>query len=182
MRMTWWMLAPIVACKGDDAAKSTPIPAPGTGSAPVADAAAVARGNIEVRGVALPEVVRGLEPLEDAQRPTLVATKSGIVVEGKAVVAIQEGVIDPSEKEGGAMGMKIPKLSHLLGKIPRADSFSAAGEKAGKALAEIAQRRNTKETSVVLMADPTTPAQRVVEVLAEVRARYPDVQFSTGFE
>ena len=119
------LLIALIACKGNDAPK----PTPATGSAP-ADAAQVARPNVEARGVDLPEVARGLEPIANATLPTLVVTKTAVIVEGMSVVAIEAGRIDPSDKEGGTFGIKIPKLSHMLGKIPSAPSLQLAIDKA----------------------------------------------------
>jgi len=48
---------------------------------------------------------------------TLVITKTGIVVEGKAIVAVRNGDVDASQKEGGAEGRKIPRLSSFLGNL-----------------------------------------------------------------
>jgi hypothetical protein len=49
--------------------------------------------------------------------PVLIATKTGIVLEGAAIVSITNGDIDPADKEGGSLGMKISKLSVALGAL-----------------------------------------------------------------
>jgi biopolymer transport protein ExbD len=64
-------------------------------------------------GVDLAVSSRALERVPDGW-PTIVATKTGIVVEGKAIVAIANGDVDPAEKEGGALGIKIPRLTQFI--------------------------------------------------------------------
>lgn len=46
--------------------------------------------------------------------PVIVATKTGVVVEGKAIVAIANGDVEPAEKEGGVLGLKIPRLEQFV--------------------------------------------------------------------
>ena len=48
---------------------------------------------------------------------TLVITPTGIVVEGKSIVSVNNGDVDPSEKEGGSLGIKIPRLSNFLASL-----------------------------------------------------------------
>src|SRR5215470_17731466 len=64
-------------------------------------------------GLDLAVSTRALERVPDG-RPTIVATKTGIVVEGKAIVSIANGDVDPAEKEGGALGIKIPRLAQFM--------------------------------------------------------------------
>src|SRR5689334_15431557 len=45
---------------------------------------------------------------------TLIISKSGITVEGKDILAISNGQVDPAEKEGGFHGIKIPRLTNYL--------------------------------------------------------------------
>lgn len=46
--------------------------------------------------------------------PMVVATPRGIVIEGLAIVAIANGAVDPSELEGGAMGMTVPRIREYM--------------------------------------------------------------------
>ena len=57
-----------------------------------------------------PTVTRGLDKLPDGW-PAIVVTKTGIVFEGKAIVSVTDGDVAPDDKEGGALGMKISRLS-----------------------------------------------------------------------
>jgi biopolymer transport protein ExbD len=58
----------------------------------------------------------GLEKLDPAG-PVLTATTTGITVEGKAIVAVKDGSVDPAELEGGALGVEIPRVSKFLTEI-----------------------------------------------------------------
>jgi biopolymer transport protein ExbD len=68
------------------------------------------------------------EPLpKDAA--TLIISQTGIVfVDAKksvSIVAVRDGDIDASEKEGGALGLKIPKLTNFLSNYHRASAAQA---------------------------------------------------------
>ena len=67
-----------------------------------------------VAGIDLP-VVAAAAPI-DVQRPLLVAM-TGIRFEGQTIVPLQDGVVDPSEKEGGLRGMKLPRLTNFLAQV-----------------------------------------------------------------
>jgi biopolymer transport protein ExbD len=56
------------------------------------------------------------EPMPEA-RSTVVITQTGIVVEGKTIAAVRDGDVDASEKEGGALGVKIPALTNFLSNL-----------------------------------------------------------------
>jgi len=46
--------------------------------------------------------------------PLLAATPQGITLDGKPVIALRDGTIDPADLEGGAGGRKISKLTAQL--------------------------------------------------------------------
>src|SRR3954466_4051199 len=62
--------------------------------------------------VSLPKTESSDEMTEGAS--TLIITPTGIVVEGKAIVSVRDGDVDPAEKEGGSLGVKIPRLTNFL--------------------------------------------------------------------
>jgi len=64
-------------------------------------------------GVDLAVSPRALERIPDG-RPTIVATKTGIVVEGKAIASIANGDVDPADKQGGVLGLKITRLADFM--------------------------------------------------------------------
>ena len=97
---------------------------------------------MDKRTIAAPTVADlGLVELDTAVS-SLVITKTGIVVEGRAIVAVADGDVDPAEKEGGALGIMVPRLRDFT-----------------KALvAEQAKRPGASpEPVLAVIADPSTP-------------------------
>ena len=74
------------------------------------------------------------EPLPEGAS-TLIITQTGIVVEGKGIVPVRDGDIDASEKEGGALGLKIPKLTNYLANLRLAEAQLAV--KQGRKLPDV---------------------------------------------
>jgi biopolymer transport protein ExbD len=58
------------------------------------------------------------QPLTDPVS-TLIITPSAVLVEGVEIVAVTNGDVDASQKEGGADGRKITKLTEYLGNLRR---------------------------------------------------------------
>jgi len=69
--------------------------------------------------VNFPKVSGAAPLLSTFPGPVLVATPSGIVVEGKSIVSLVGSEVDPSEKDGGALGLKISRLTDFLGQLPK---------------------------------------------------------------
>jgi len=103
--------------------------------------------DVAARTVSLPPIQSDEELPEDST--TLIITKNGIVVEGQAIASITNGQVDPAAKEGGALGVKISKLTEFLTRL-HAKQIAKAKEK----LAEI-----------MIIADRTTPYRLLVEVM-----------------
>src|SRR5262245_21325032 len=106
MRMTLAVVAALAACSGDKRpADPTPAPAPAKDAAPA-----------QLAGIEVPVVsAQGLVPLADAPALTIAATRAAIIVDGAEVVTLKDAAVDPSELEGGAHGLTIPRLAALLG-------------------------------------------------------------------
>ena len=49
-----------------------------------------------------------------AASPLVIATPTSLSVDHAPIIPLRDGVVDASEKEGGALGMKIPKLTFRL--------------------------------------------------------------------
>lgn len=79
----------------------------------------------------------------DASAPVVVATPTGIVIEGKTILAIRDGAFDPSELEGGAM--------------PRVREFMKA----------IAAAKPTPR--VQLVVDPSLPYKLLVQLMFTIQ-------------
>jgi hypothetical protein len=81
------------------------------------DPGSTAGSAMTIPGVELAELITtGHEAA--AQPPAVIVSPTEIRVEGMAVVAVRGGDVDPAEKEGGTPGIKMPRLSRILGKLP----------------------------------------------------------------
>ncbi len=95
---------------------------------------------------------------------TVTIAKEAILVEGEPIVAVKNGDVDASEKEGGSLGIKINRLAGTLGAVRSLyeDKQRAEGKlKAGDgAIPEL-----------FIVADKTTPYRLLFEVIASARAK-----------
>jgi biopolymer transport protein ExbD len=87
----------------------------------------------------------------------LVITQNGIVVEGKSIVPVINGDVDPAEKEGGLQGMQIPKLTQFLTALhaQEVDRMKKAGLDPATAPAP----------EILVVADRMTPYRLLIEVM-----------------
>ena len=94
---------------------------------------------------------------------TLVITPTGIVVEGKSIVSVSNGSVDPSEKEGGALGIKIPRLTNFLATLRQEEikQLRAAGIDPAKA----------PPPELLIIADRTTPYRLLIEVMFSAKQK-----------
>src|SRR5882724_2249148 len=77
----------------------------------IAGSSSHADQQLTATGVDLAVVSRGLADVPPW--PVVVATKTGIVFEGKSITRLDHGYFDPADKEGGAMGVKIERLAKI---------------------------------------------------------------------
>jgi len=91
----------------------------------------------------------------------LVITKSAIVVEGEEIVAVHNGDVDASQKEGGADGRKIPRLSNFLGNLRR--EHEAALKRDGKAVPPVPE--------LMIIADRSTPYGLLLSVMFSAKQK-----------
>jgi len=94
---------------------------------------------------------------------TLVITPTGIVVEGKAIVSVSNGDVDPSEKEGGSLGIKIPRLTNFLAALHQQDL--AQQQKAG------IDPSKAPAPELLIIADRVTPYRLLVETMFSAKAK-----------
>ncbi len=92
---------------------------------------------------------------------TLIITKTAIVVEGKEIVVIRNGDVDASQKEGGADGRKIPRLSNFLGNLRREQE--AALRRDGKPLPPVPE--------LMVIADRSTPYGLLLSVMFSAKEK-----------
>lgn len=93
----------------------------------------------------------------------LLITPQGIVCEGKPIVPVINGDVDPSEKEGGALGMKIPRLSQFLAALhaQEIDQLRKSGVDPEK----------QPPAEILVIADRATPYRLLVEVMYSAKAK-----------
>ncbi len=119
--------------------------------------AAVSATVLSAGTVALPRSVSD-EPLPEGAF-TVIVTKTGIVVDGRPVVAVKDGDVDASELEGGSLGIKIPKLTNFLSNL-RAEEQRT---KAPDAIASVPE--------LLIIADRTTPYKLLIKVLYSAKQK-----------
>jgi hypothetical protein len=57
---------------------------------------------------------KGFDPIPADGPFIVVATKEAILIDGKSIVPVIDGEIDPAEKMGGAAGLSIPKVTKFI--------------------------------------------------------------------
>jgi biopolymer transport protein ExbD len=92
---------------------------------------------------------------------TIVITKTAIVVEGEEIVAVRNGDVDASQKEGGADGRKIPRLSSFLGNLRR--EHEEALRKDGKPIPPVPE--------LMIIADRSTPYGLLLSVMFSAKQK-----------
>jgi biopolymer transport protein ExbD len=94
---------------------------------------------------------------------TLVITPTGIVVEGKSIVSVNNGDVDPGEKEGGSLGIKIPRLSNFLASLRQEEirQLQRTGQDPAKA----------PPPELLIIADRTTPYRLLIEVMFSAKQK-----------
>ncbi len=97
--------------------------------------------------VDVPTVARGTDA--PPSWPILSATKQVIVIDGKPLIEIKNGDVDPSEKEGGAMGLKLPRIATFMGAYVK--------------------ESKTPPTGMLVALDQTTPYHLMIELLYSLK-------------
>jgi len=107
-------------------------------------------------GVPVPRVTAADLPAIDPSAVTIVATPSGIVMDGKALIAIDHGAVDPSEIQGGSLGYALPRLTRF------ADALAGARAEQGTA-------RDTVQVAI----DPSLSYRILEEVVFSTKKSFP---------
>jgi biopolymer transport protein ExbD len=94
---------------------------------------------------------------------TMVVTPTGVVVEGKTIVPISNGDVDAAEKEGGALGIKIPRLTNYLAALhnEQIKNLQAQGKDPAKEPAP----------ELLVIADRLTPYRLLLEVMFSAKQK-----------
>ncbi len=121
---------------------------------------AAASAELLAQQVNLPKSLTDDEMQENATN--IVITKNGIVVEGKTIVPVANGDVDAADKEGGSLGVKIPKLTNYLGKLHQLQE------------AERLKKPNPGPPQVpelMVFADRSSPFNLLVEVMYSAKQK-----------
>jgi biopolymer transport protein ExbD len=128
--------------------------------------AAVSATQLTAGTVSLPKSLSDDDLPEGAS--TVIITKTGIVVsagkEAKSIASVSNGDVDPAEKEGGAQGVKIPRLTNFLSALHHEEDAAR-------------QRQPGFDPSTVpapellIIADRTTPYRLLIEVLFSAKQK-----------
>lgn len=97
---------------------------------------------------------------------TVVITPTGIVVEGQPIVSVVNGDVDGSEKEGGSLGIKIPRLTNFLSKLHQ--------EEIKHLIKSGADPAKAPPPELLIIADRTTPYRLLVEVMFSAKQKEAD--------
>jgi len=95
---------------------------------------------------------------------TLIITKTGIVVEGKSIVSVNNGDVDAAEKEGGTQGIKIPRLTNFLAAL-HAQEEALHRSKPGYDPAK------APPPELLIIADRTTPYRLLLQVMFSAKQK-----------
>lgn len=95
----------------------------------------------------------------------MVITDEGITVEGKTIVTINKGnwTVSAAEKEGGALGLKIPRLTNFLASLRQEElrSMQKAGVDPAKA----------PPPELLIIADRNAPYRLLLEVMFSAKQK-----------
>jgi biopolymer transport protein ExbD len=125
--------------------------------------ASVTSNELTASQVKIPDSVTS-EPMPETTGEIIITTTGIVVFDGKdafSIVAVRNGDVDASEKEGGSIGVKIPKLTAFLG------NFKNAQEQAMR------QRGKTPPAvpELMIIADRTTPYRLLVQVIYSAKQK-----------
>jgi biopolymer transport protein ExbD len=128
--------------------------------------AAVSATQLTAGTVSLPKSLSDDDLPEGAS--TVIITKTGIVVsagkEAKSIVSVSNGDVDPAEKEGGATGVKIPRLTNFLSALHHEED-AARSRQPGF------DPSTVPVPELLIIADRTTPYRLLIEVLFSAKQK-----------
>ena len=128
--------------------------------------AATNSSELAARQVSLPPTLSDDALPEDAT--TLIITRNGIVVNSstgaETIVSITNGQVDAADKEGGSLGIKIPRLTNFLGNL-RQLHLAKAAQQPGY------DPSKAPPPELMIIADRTTPYRLLIEVMYSAKQK-----------
>ena len=128
--------------------------------------AAVSATQLTAGTVSLPKSLSDDDLPEGAS--TVIITRTGIVVtagkEAKSIVSVSNGDVDPAEKEGGAIGIKIPRLTNFLAALHHEEDAARARQPGYNP-------STAPAPELLIIADRTTPYRLLIEVLFSAKQK-----------
>jgi biopolymer transport protein ExbD len=128
--------------------------------------AAVSATQLTAGAVSLPKSLSDDDLPEGAS--TVIITKTGVVVsagkEAKSIVSVSNGDVDPAEKEGGATGIKIPRLTNFLSALHHEEDAARLRQPGF-------DPANAPTPELLIIADRTTPYRLLIEVLFSAKQK-----------
>jgi len=124
--------------------------------------AATTATSLSANSVQLPRSLSDDEIPEGAA--TLIITKTGIVVEGKSIVAVNNGDVDAAEKEGGSLGIKIPRLTNFLAALHQEEEAKRRAEPGY-------DPAKAPPPELMIIADRTTPYRLLLQVMFSAKQK-----------
>jgi len=128
--------------------------------------AAVSATQLTAGAVSLPKSLSDVEAPEDPS--TIIVTKTGIVVsagrEAKSIVSVSNGDVDPAEKDGGATGIKIPRLTNFLAALHNQEELTRQRQPSY-------DPKKAPPAELMIIADRTTPYRLLIEVLFSAKQK-----------
>lgn len=121
--------------------------------------AAVGAAAVNAASVDLPTSISQEEMPEGAS--VIIISPEAISVEDQQIVAVRNGDVDPSEKEGGAMGVKITRLTQFLAAWRH--STEADMIKKGQAPPD--------RPELMIIADRTIPYRLLIQVIYSAKQK-----------
>lgn len=128
--------------------------------------AAVSATQLIAGTVSLPKSLSDDDLPEGAS--TVIVTRTGIVVsagkEAKSIVSVSGGDVDPAEKEGGATGIKIPRLTNFLSALHHEEDAARLRQPGF-------DPATAPPPELLIIADRTTPYRLLIEVLFSAKQK-----------
>jgi biopolymer transport protein ExbD len=105
--------------------------------------------------------------VELGTNPTTTITTTAIAIEGKAIVAVTNGDVDVSEKAGGALGIKIPRITSFVQALAKEQREL---DQRGSSHSMTFSLDQPDSPIMTLIVDPATPYKLLIEAMYSIKS------------